>query len=254
MTGSEITLSAVEYLNTKPFIEGLKLQTFSERLIIMEDTPAQCSLKLREGRADIGIVPVADYPELTQFRRITKWGIGADGPVDSVLLVANQPVNDLDRILLDYQSKTSNQLMRILGDEYFRYGWSFESANAGYEHELPPGTGAVIIGDRALRSAGRYAYRYDLAEAWLQMTGLPFLFAIWVASSRVNDILERELEEALSMGMNTCHEIAERYRSDFPGMDIYRYLTQSIHYEITSDHEMAMDLFLEKITMLEGII
>ncbi len=254
MTGSEITLSAVEYLNTKPFIEGLKLHTFSEPLIIMEDTPAQCSLKLREGRADIGIVPVADYPELTQFRRITKWGIGAKGAVDSVLLVANQPVNDLDRILLDYQSKTSNQLMRILGDEYFRYGGSFETADPGYEQELPAGTGAVIIGDRALRSTGQFPYRYDLAGAWHQMTGLPFLFAIWVASSRVDATFERELEKALSIGMTTRREIAERYRSDFPGVDIYRYLTQSIDYEITPDHELAMDLFLEKITMLEGII
>ncbi|MCB0670139.1 MAG: hypothetical protein KDC80_30135 [Saprospiraceae bacterium] len=118
MAEETIILSAVEYLNTKPFIEGLKRYPFRPPIQITQDSPAQCSEKLSHGRADIGIVPLADYPKLMGFRRITDWGIAADGPVESVLLVANQPIESLDQIYLDYQSRTSNQLMRILLEEY----------------------------------------------------------------------------------------------------------------------------------------
>jgi chorismate dehydratase len=254
MAGSEITLSAVEYLNTKPFLEGLSRHSFNRPLRISQDTPAQCSLKLHEGRADIGIVPVADLPRLKGFRRITRWGIAARGTVESVLMVANQPVNELDRIFLDYQSKTSNQLMRILAEEYFKWDGQYGGTEPGYEQDLPAGTGAVIIGDRALRSGGQYRYRYDLAQAWLELTGLPFVFAVWVASKRVDAALEDELEMALGKGMAFLSEISERYRFDFPQIDVYQYLTHHVHYEITRPHEEGMELFLEKIAMLEGIL
>lgn len=254
MAEIEIILSAVEYLNTKPFIEGLKIHPLNSQISIIEDTPAECSEKLRNGRADIGIVPVADFPLLKGFRKITQWGIAADGAVDSVLLVSNQPVENLDRILLDYQSRTSNKLMRILAEDYFQIHPDFTLAHPGYEEkELAVGEGAVIIGDRALKFGSRYAYKYDLGHYWKELTGLPFVFAIWVANTKVNLELEKELELALGACMDSRRKVADSYQKSYPRVDVYRYLTQSIRYKISEPYEQGLDLFLEKIQMLEGI-
>ncbi|MBK8504438.1 MAG: menaquinone biosynthesis protein [Saprospiraceae bacterium] len=254
MTELKISLSAVEYLNTKPFLAGLSAHDVRKKLLITQDSPAQCSYKLRSGLADIGIVPLADLSELQGFRRITEWGICSDGPVESVLLVAHQPIEKLKRILLDYQSKTSNQLMRILAEDYFGCTSVFEETGAGYEGSFDISCGAVIIGDRALKTRGRFAYQYDLSEAWKQLTGLPFVFAVWVASMRVNKELEAELDQALQSGVKMVKEVASEFMSDFPGIDINHYLSNCIQYRITENHESAIELFFEKIQMKEGIL
>ena len=253
MAESEITLSAVEYLNTKPFIEGLARYKFKHNISISQDTPAQCSQKLSSGRADIGIVPVADFPQLKDFRKITCWGIAADGPVESVLLVANQPIEKLNHIYLDYQSRTSNKLMQILTDEFFQCNLGFKTSTPGYETNLGEGEGAVIIGDRALKSANKYACQYDLAYAWKQLTGLPFVFAIWVASNKVQPELEEELDQALGMFMNSRRQVADLYQTQFEQVDVFHYLTENIQYEITSRYMAGLELFWDKIHMLEGI-
>ena len=253
MAESEITLSAVEYLNTKPFIEGLTRYQFKQNILITQDTPAICSQKLRSGKADIGIVPVADFPLLKGFRRITRWGIAADGPVESVLLVANQPIEQLHRIYLDYQSRTSNKLMQVLAEEFYRCKPDFEVSSPGYEKSLKDGEGAVIIGDRALKSANRFLYKYDLADAWKQFAQLPFVFAIWVASEKVNAGVEEDLDLALGMYMNRRREVANLYQTQFDHIDVFHYLTVSIQYEITPSYISGLELFWDKIQMLEGI-
>jgi chorismate dehydratase len=254
MTESKIVLSAVEYLNTKPFIAGLKAHDVRKKIQIDQDSPAQCSSKLRSGSADIGIVPLADLSELQGFRRITDWGICSDGPVESVLLVAQQPIEKLDRILLDYQSKTSNQLMRILAEDYFKCSCEFEETIAGYEESIDGACGAVIIGDRALKARGHFAYQYDLSDAWKDLTGLPFVFAVWVASDRVSAGLESALDQALALGVEMIKTVAIEFQSEFPEINVDRYLSQCIQYQISPRHEAAIELFLEKVQMMEGIL
>lgn len=253
MAEETIILSAVEYLNTKPFIEGLKRYPFRPPIQITQDSPAQCSEKLSHGLADIGIVPLADYPKLMGFRRITDWGIAADGPVESVLLVANQPIETLGQIYLDYQSRTSNQLMRILLEDHFGYNPQLVLSQPGYLDALPRSTGAVVIGDRALNKSGRFAFKYDLSELWKEMTGLPFVFAVWVASERVDNLLEQSLSEALGLYMDKREEVAALYSNLYPAVDIYHYLTQRIQYHISPNYQKGLDLFLEKMHLLEGI-
>jgi chorismate dehydratase len=254
MTESKIRLSAVAYLNTKPFLAGLSAHDVRKKILITQDSPAQCSYKLRTGLADIGIVPTADLSELPEFRRITQWGICSNGPVESVLLVSHQPIDKLERILLDYQSKTSNQLMRILAEDHFKCSCIFEETVAGYEARIDAVSGAVIIGDRALRARGQFAYQYDLSDAWKKFTGLPFVFAVWVASGRVNADLEADLSQALELGVNMVESVASEFQDEFPGIDVDRYLGNCIQYQITQEHEAAIELFLEKIQMMEGIL
>ena len=253
MISSTITLSAVEYLNTKPFIEGLKVYDFDQDFRIELDTPADCSRKLRTGLADIGIVPVADFPSLKGFRQLGGYGIGADGAVKSVLLVSNKPLEALSTIVLDYQSRTSNALARILVRDHYGLDVRFESGEGQSDLNLEAYSGAVLIGDRAIKHADRFTYRYDLAEAWKAHTGLPFLFAIWVGSPRVSTSLESELEKSFEEGMKRRAEVARQYQSSFQQIDVLQYFTEHIRYRITPEHREAMRLFLEKVSIAETI-
>jgi chorismate dehydratase len=249
MIDSEIVLSAVSYLNTKPFLAGLSKFDFGGKLKIIEETPAECSGRLHDNGADIGLIPVADLVTLRGFRQITSWGIGAEGAVKSVLLVSDSPIENLDQILLDPQSKTSNQLMQILADEYFDISCSFLELGPDYLGQIGGNVGAVLIGDRALMLARNYTYQYDLAEAWQKLTGLPFLFAIWVASKEVDAQLEQSLDQAFELGMQQRSNIASEYQSKFFGVDIHDYLTRSITYKIRAQHQSALELFLNKISL-----
>ncbi|MCB0688683.1 MAG: hypothetical protein KDC53_19225, partial [Saprospiraceae bacterium] len=182
------------------------------------------------------------------------WGIAANGPVDSVLLVGNQPVERMAKIFLDYQSRTSNKLLRILNDEYFQVHPDYELGYPGYEQGLEDGVGAVIIGDRALKWGGLYRYRYDLAELWKKMTGLPFVFAIWVASKRVDHELERQIDKALGAAMHRKDEIAVHYQAQYAQIDLKHYFKHAIQYALSEQYLEGMDLFLEKVQLLEEFI
>lgn len=249
MSDPKIVLSAVAYLNTKPFLAGLANFDFGVNLEIIEETPAECSRRLQNQAADIGLVPVADFMTLTGFRQITSWGIGAQGAVKSVVLVAERPIDQIDQILLDPQSKTSNQLMKILAEEYFGIECTFLDLGPEYLQQIGGNVGAVLIGDRALLLANQFAYQYDLAQAWQEMTGLPFLFAVWVATEKVDNALEQSLEESFALAMQQRPKIASEYQAKFAGVDLYDYLMHRIKYKITPEHQLALELFLDKISL-----
>lgn len=249
MSDSKIVLSAVAYLNTKPFLAGLANFDFGDKLEIIEETPAECSSRLHNQAADIGLIPVADLMNLSGFRQITSWGIGSQGAVKSVVLVSERPIDQLDQILLDPQSKTSNQLMQILAEEYFGIDCVFLDFGPGYLDQISGNVGAVLIGDRALKLSSRYAYQYDLAEAWQKMTGLPFLFAVWVANEKVDAAMEQSLDQSFDLAMQQRPQIAAGYQAAFAGVDIFDYLMHRITYKITPQHQSALELFLNKISV-----
>ena len=111
-------ISIVNYLNSKPFIYGLKDFQFSEATSIEEDIPSVCADKLINGKADIGLVPVAALPLIPLHTIISDYCLGADGKVGSVLLLSEVPLNEVEYVLLDYQSRTSVMLCRILYKTY----------------------------------------------------------------------------------------------------------------------------------------
>ncbi|MGL4596499.1 MAG: menaquinone biosynthetic enzyme MqnA/MqnD family protein, partial [Bacteroidia bacterium] len=196
-----IRISAVSYLNTKPFLHGLNQDTaglFSLSL----DTPAICAQKLISGEAQLGLVPVATLLQLPKYEILPKFCIGANGPVDSVKIYAEQPLEKLDTILLDYQSRTSVALTRVLAQEYWKIEPHWEAASPGYENQIAGTTGAVIIGDRTFDLAGKYAVEIDLAEAWKNFTGLPFVFACWVSVVPLSEEFKTSFQTLLAKGID----------------------------------------------------
>jgi chorismate dehydratase len=110
----KIKVGAVSYLNTKPLIYGFEQGMMADEIDLVIDYPANVAKLLVENKIDIGLIPVAAIPLLMEHYIISDYCIGCDGEVASVCLFSQVPINEIETILLDYQSKTSVALLQLL--------------------------------------------------------------------------------------------------------------------------------------------
>lgn len=219
-----------------------------DEIELVFDYPARVAGMLLNEEADIGLVPVAIIPQLKEYHLISDYCIGAVHPVASVCLFSDVPVNDIQEILLDYQSRTSVALLKILLKEYWNIDPVLINTTEGYLQKIKGRTAGLIIGDRALIQRKRSAYVYDLAEAWQEMTRLPFVFAAWVANKKLPEPFLSSFNIATGEGLNHLNEIVAANQLD--DYDLYTYYTKNIDYKLDEMKKQAMDLFLEKIRFL----
>lgn len=237
---------AVSYLNTIPFIYGIEHAGFGLHDGLLLSPPSGCAAALAEGRAEIGLIPVAAIPSLSHFDIITPFCIGASGPVRTVVLFAQQPLEQLKRIYLDPHSLTSVRLARILASEK----WGIEPewlplTDYGGLADRDPEAGYVLIGDKVFEYEECFAIRYDLAREWQTLTGLPFVFAAWVAKKGVDPAVIASLESALRYGTEHIPQAigASCYAQTPYALD---YLTHNIDYRFDLQKRRALQLYWEK--------
>src|SRR2546428_3316192 len=119
---NKIKISAVSYTNTKPFLYGIEQSGILTKNIIdlSLDIPADCAEKVIDGRADVGLIPVAALLKLPYYEIISDYCIGANGAVNSVFLFSTKPINEVKTIRLDTESRTSNNLAKLLIINYWK--------------------------------------------------------------------------------------------------------------------------------------
>jgi chorismate dehydratase len=243
-----IKVSAVSYLNTKPFLYGLENTSIKEKISISKDSPALCAEKLMSNEVDIGLIPVAIMPQLVNPQIVVPYCIGADGKVATVCLFSEVPVEEIQSVYLDYQSRTSVELVKILCKEYWHIDVRFAKAFPGYESEIKGTAAGVVIGDRAIHLLSRYKYVYDLAETWKELTGLPFVFAAWVSCREIDDDFLEEFSRSLQFGLDNREKVIEKYSYlDTENFTARNYLLHNIQYQLTNDKKEALELFLKKL-------
>ncbi|MDP1745674.1 MAG: menaquinone biosynthesis protein [Bacteroidota bacterium] len=249
---SKIKVSVVSYLNSKPFLYGLNHSGLINEIDLQLDIPSVCAQKLIEGKVDIGLIPVAVLPQLKEKYIISDYCIGAEGKVASVMLYSKVPLQEIKKILLDYQSKTSVLLVKVLAGNFWKIDPQWIPAKADYENDIEENTAAVIIGDRTFELENKYPYSYDLAEEWQKFTQLPFVFACWVANKKLPDHFISEFNQALKYGIdNRTKLIAELVGQNTYSTDIAAYLNINIKYDYDSSKEKALKLFLGYISKME---
>lgn len=244
---SFIKISAISYLNTLPFLYGLKRSEYiKENCKIDLDIPSVCAEKLRSGHADVGIVPIAVLPQLKKYQIISDYCIGAIGNVKSVLLLSEVPLIQIRKIILDYQSRTSVALVKILASKLWNIAPEWLDGEKGYESDINYTTAAVVIGDRAMELTGKFKYSYDLSAEWKNLTGLPFVFACWVSVIDINEEFQLEFNSALKHGLSSIHEVIDEYKSsgNTEFFNLEEYYTKNVSYLLDSDKKRAMELFL----------
>jgi len=246
-----VRVALVSYLNTTPFLYGLKncglLQSHDFQFEAFY--PSACANALLEGRSDVGLVPAAVLPYLKGFRIVGNTCIGATEAVRSVLLVSEVPLENISTILLDYQSRTSVQLCRLLCADLWKISPQFKPASEDYLDKVGKTTAAVVIGDRAFDEALKYPFVYDLASAWKTLSGLPFVFAVWVASENVSDEMLKPMLDALEFGVEHVEEAANEIANNYPGnYQLKTYLSTNISYTLDAPKRKGLETFLGRIS------
>ncbi len=247
MINKKYKLTAVSYLNTKPLLYGIFKSKIAERIELQLDMPSVCAQKLKDGRADIGLVPVAIIPELDRPHIVSDYCIGTIGAVKTVCLYGERPIEEWDVLYLDYQSRTSVELTKILLRDYWKLRMELRNAEPGYELTISGTTGGLVIGDRAIGLDERYPYVYDLGEAWLAHTGLPFVFAAWVSNKPLEADFIKAFNLALQRGIEEIPQLVYLIPSPQPNFDLQSYYTQNISYHFDKLKKKALDLFLSEL-------
>jgi len=227
-------LGSVPYLNARPLTYAI-----AEPIILME--PKRLAAELSENLLHAALVPLVEVLEHADAYHIVDGvAIGALNTVYSVILVHRMAVVRLKTIALDSASKTSNQLIRVLLQKYYRINPQYLSHNE-------PADGQVIIGDPAI--AYRQSHpdeRYlDLAQSWHSHTGLPFVFALWAVRKDAPDTtgLAKNLRAAAKVGLAARDKIA---RNHFE----YRYLTEHLYYQLNAPQKKAIATFAADLVEL----
>ncbi len=245
---SKIKVAAVNYLNTKPLLYGIKNHPVINEIELYEAYPAMVAQMLLEGSADVGLVPVAIIPQLKEHYIITDYCIGCDGPVASVCLFSEIPIEQVTEVLLDYQSMTSVILAKILLKEYWHSDARLiEAKGEDYIKKIRGTTAGLVIGDRALEQRSVSKYIYDLGEAWKAYTGLPFVFAVWVSNKKLPEEFIEEFNQANEMGFKNLNDFIADYKNE--NIDVKNYFTKNIYYLFTTDMQQALELFLKKANL-----
>lgn len=247
----KIKVSVVSYLNSKPFIYGLLNTTLANEMELSLDIPSVSAQKLLERKVDIGLVPVAILPELKDYFLLTDYCIGAVGEVKSVALFSDVPLHEIEKISLDYHSRSSVLLVKVLANKFWKINPEFINTTEGFENKVEGAHAVVIIGDRAIDLIDKYKYSYDLAKEWNSFSGLPFVFACWVSNKKLPEDFVQRFSDAIKFGVtNKQTAIAEYEKHSSPTFNIKEYVELNISYEFDENKRKGMELFLSLIKEL----
>lgn len=243
----KIKISAVSYTNTFPFIYGIENNDIIRKIVLSKDVPSICAQKLIENKVDIGLVPVAIIPKLPYHEIVANFCIGASDKVRSVIIGSYQPLEKVKKIYLDFHSRSSVMLSRVLAKNYWEINVEWANTSEGFIENIKDNEAAVIIGDKALESETKFPYTYDLAEEWLKFTNLPFVFAAWVANKPVNDTFKKKFDKALQFGLNHLDDMLETYDVSYlpEHINAKDYLENNIDFLLDDKKQKGMQLFLQ---------
>lgn len=239
----------MSYLNTRPLLFGFSGHPVMDRIFLCEDYPAKVASMLLADEIDVGLVPVAILPLLKEYHLISDFCIGCDGPVASVALFGDVPLEEMEVILLDYQSRTSVMLLRLLLRDYWKRSPVLKDAGAeDFRDQIKGRTGGLVIGDRAFDQARRSPFMFDLGQAWKEHTGLPFVFATWVANKPMDPDFIQSFNDANAIGLGKLDLVAAAYPK--AGFDLLYYYRENLSYPFEELKHEAMNRFLSGISTL----
>ena len=240
----KVRVGAVSYLNTKPLIYGIEKGMIKDEADLLIDYPSKIASMLLEDKIDVGLVPVAIIPEMKEYHIISDYCIGSVGKVASVCLFSDVPLDKIETILLDYQSRTSVALLKVLTREYWKLNVVFKNTSGNYQSKISGTTAGLVIGDRALQQRKISPFIYDLGEEWEKFTGLPFVFAAWISNKKLDNNFIKNFNEANAFGLNKIDEVVKE--NPFEAFDLHHYYSDCISFEMDENKKKGLELFLER--------
>ena len=244
-------MGAVSYLNTKPLLYGIERSPVRAEMDLIIDYPASIAAMLLKDEIDIGLVPVAVIPFMAEYHVNGHYCIGSNGNVASVCLFSEQPIEKIERVLLDYQSRTSVQLARLLLKEYWKVNPELVDAGEDFRNHIKGTTAGVVIGDRALEQRRISPYVYDLAGAWKAFTGLPFVFAAWISNKRLDPAFVQAFDEANRWGLEHIDEVVAA--NPYEVFDLRDYFTKHLDYQLDVPKRLGLEKFIQYLQAFQKV-
>lgn len=238
----KIRVSVISYLNTVPFLYGLCNHAIKDVIDIKLCTPSQSASDIISGKTDVAILPSAIIPELGEDKIISDFCIGANGKVASVLLCSNKPIEEIDHLCLDIDSRTSVVLAKILMRNHWKKSVTYSSCD--YTNDIPDSlSSCLLIGDKALRYSYKFSYVYDLAEEWIKYKSMPFVFACWASYRKLDNTFINEFNNALKYGLSNIPKAVDSYSTGFDRDFSLDYLSNNISYPLSPDKRKGLSEF-----------
>ncbi len=205
-------LVMVEYLNTLPFKYGLTQFKGINDLEIEYENPKNCFSKFSTGHSDIALVPIGGLLTLdsNHYNIFGDYCIGCDGEVSTVCLYHKGSIKNLKKVYLDSESQTSVLLVQVLLKKYYGINAEFLPLNKKNE-VLRNNESVLLIGDKVFNSPYSSEKCLDLGEEWKKMTGLPFVFAVWVCNPNVSEKIRNELNDCFAFGVSAIDNMLKDY-------------------------------------------
>ncbi|HND53309.1 MAG TPA: menaquinone biosynthesis protein [Pirellulaceae bacterium] len=243
--GSRLRVGAVSYLNTRPLIHDL--QRSAPDVVLSLDLPSRLADQLATAQLDVALIPSIEYFQDPAYSIVSDACIGCRGPVLSVKLLSRVPLDQIRTLALDEGSRTSVALTRILLRERFGLAPRLERLPIGSTVADTSADAILLIGDRAIHPpADRFVAEWDLGEEWGRWSGLPFVFAMWVARPGIDiGSLDDALGAARDSGLQHLEAIAAAAAAEvrLPAETCLSYLRDNLYFYLGPRELEGLDLF-----------
>jgi chorismate dehydratase len=246
-----LRVSAISYLNTAPLMWDFEHGSAGANFDVSYTIPSRCAASLRDGAADIGIIPAAAYATIPDLLILPGVAIASRRPVRSILLVSKVPLEKIRTVALDTSSLTSVALLKVLFAKWWGGERTFTPMAPDVDQMLHAHDAALLIGDSALQIERSQYTTYDLAEEWIRLTGKPFVFAFWAVKYEAGKRPDLDLAEIFQQSRDhglasaNINRIAREWapRLNLSENEIISYLTENIHYYLDPACLEGMNLF-----------
>ncbi len=222
----------------------LALQELEKQQIIelILQTPSECSAMLQSDLVDLALIPVGSLSDFQKLSLISDYGISCQGAVRTVKLFSEFPIQEVEQIILDKSSRSSNLLIQILCKAHWqRSDIIFKFTE---DDQLQKKTAYLNIGDKVFELENIYEYEYDLGQEWYKLTGLPFVFAIWVSRRNLDNQFINMLNESFQKSLINFPKNSKS-QTQMPFTHFESYFKENIEYKLGKRHFEGLQKFLE---------
>ncbi len=245
----KLRVGIVNFLNSKPLAWGFLKGHHADLFAPSYHPPSLVARLLAQGNLDIGLIPSIEVQRIPNLRVLPDMCVGAKQEVRSVVLVSRGPIEEVRRVALDQNSRTSSTLVRILMRERWGLDPEYLHERPDPERMLSEADAALIIGDPALRLDRDRYHVVDLAAEWNALTGLPFVFAVWAVRPEVEiPDLPFYFKSSLRYGLSSLDTLVRESAAEL-GLDtseVRAYLTENLHFFLRSEEIEGLEEFYRR--------
>lgn len=246
-----IVIGSVPYLNARPLVRWFRdtPEGRASGVRVIEAVPSALAGMLERGELAAAMVSSFELFRRSHLRFAPGVAVAADGPVLSVRMLSKVPIADIGSVALDTSSLTSTALLKILLAERYDLRPRYLPAAPDLDGMLAGADAALLIGDAGYRDYDPALHVLDLGAEWRELTGLPFVYALWLGSpERLTPEVVAALGRAKEWGAVHREEIAcsEYARLGETYERVHHYLTRIMRYDLGPRELEALRLFGEK--------